>query len=331
MTALAKPIAREPNTDILMLDAEAEVARMAAAIKETVLKDLKRKGVVLGLSGGIDSTVTAALAVKALGKDRVFGILMPERDSDPESERLGRLVAGTLGIDCDVEDIYPALQGARCYERRDDFIRTIVPEYGPDWKCKIVLSNENSAMGFAISFLVVETPSGERSQHRMTAEAYRGIIAAANMKQRTRKQIEYYHADRLGFAVAGTPNKLEYDQGFFVKQGDGAADFKPIAHLYKSQVYQLARHLGMPAEICARAPTTDTWSLPQGQDEFYFSVSYPIMDLCLHGMESQRSAEDVARDAGISPEQVRTVWKEIDGKRKATRYLHAAPILFRQD
>jgi len=283
---------------------------------------------VLGLSGGIDSSVTAALAVAALGKARVLGVLMPERDSDPDSLRLGRLLADALGIEAVLEAIGPALDAQRCYTRRDDFIRQIVPEYGADWRCKIVLSDELSAMGFAISFLVVQAPDGTQTRHRMTAEAYRGVIAAANMKQRTRKQIEYYHADRLGYAVAGTPNRLEYDQGFFVKSGDGAADVKPIAHLYKSQVYQLASHLGVPDEIAARPPTTDTWSLPQSQEEFYFSAPYKLMDLCLHGLETGRAVDAVARDAGMSTAEVETVWREIEAKRKATRYLHAAPIRF---
>lgn len=319
---------REPDMRALVLDAEKETARLSTAIKKTVTHDLRRRGAVLGLSGGIDSSVTAALCVAALGKARVLGVLMPERDSDPDSLRLGQVVADALGIATVIEDIAPSLEAQGCYRRRDDFIRLVVPEYSADWRCKIVLSDELSAMGFAVSFLVVEAPDGTQSRHRMTAEAYRGVIAAANMKQRTRKQLEYFHADRLGYAVAGTPNRLEYDQGFFVKNGDGASDVTPIAHLYKTQVYQLAAHLGVPAEISARPPTTDTWSLPQSQEEFYFSAPHKIMDLCLQGMETRRTVEMVARDAGLSVGEVETVWREIEAKRKATRYLHAAPVRF---
>jgi len=147
------------------------------------------------------------------------------------------------------------------------------------------------------------------------------------MKQRTRKQLEYYHADRLNYAVAGTPNRLEYDQGFFVKNGDGAADIKPIAHLYKTQVYALAAHLGLPAEVCSRPPTTDTWSLAQSQEEFYFSVPYPVMDLCLFGLENGIPVADVAARSGLTAEQVETVWRDIKSKRAATRYLHEPPLL----
>jgi NAD+ synthase len=315
-----------PDLTLLELDAAAETARLADAIRNAVTGTLKRRGAVLGLSGGIDSSVTAALCVAALGHKRVLGVLMPERDSDPDSLRLGRLVADHLGIETVVEDIGPSLDAAGCYARRDGFIRLAVPSYGPDWKCKIVLGD--TAAGYAISYLVVESPGGEQTRHRMSAEVYRGVIAAANMKQRTRKQLEYYHADRLGYAVAGTPNLLEYDQGFFVKNGDGAADFKPIAHLYKSQVYQLAAHLGLPAEICARPPTTDTWSLPQSQEEFYFSAPYKVMDVCMHGLESGFSAETTAAKAGLGADEVAVIWRDIAAKRAATSYLHEAPILF---
>lgn len=329
MTALKQDARRSgPDLSVLALDEAAEIARVAAALKKVVLGDQKRRGIVLGLSGGIDSSVTAGLAVAAVGASRVLGVLMPERDSDPESLRLGRLCAGAFGIETVLEDIGPSLDAQGCYARRDDFIRQIVRDYGADWRCKIVLSDELSAMGFAVSFLVVQAPDGMQTRHRMTAEVYRGVIAAANMKQRTRKQIEYFHADRLGYAVAGTPNRLEYDQGFFVKNGDGAADVKPIAHLYKSQVYALAAALNVPAEIQGRPPTTDTWSLPQSQEEFYFSAPYKIMDLCLHGLETGRSAAEVVRDAGLTPAEVATTWREIEAKRRATRYLHAAPVRF---
>lgn len=309
----------------LRLDAEAEIERICAWIRETVLKDLRKRGVVLGLSGGIDSSVTAALCAQALGPSRVTGIFMPEHDSDPESLRLGQALTAATGVETVLEDIGPALAAAGCYTRRDGFIRQIVPEFGEGWGCKVVLENALSNRGYNISWLVVASPTGEQSRHRMPLDVYLGMIAAANMKQRTRKQIEYYHGDRLNYAVAGTPNRLEYDQGFFVKNGDGAADFKPIAHLYKTQVYQLAEALGVPEEIRRRPPTTDTWSLPQGQDEYYFSLPYDRMDICLFGLDHGVSPDAVADAAGLTPEQVDAVWRNIASKRKVAEYLHAAP------
>ncbi|SOC91836.1 NAD+ synthase [Rhizobium sp. AN5] len=310
----------------LELDAAAEVERIAEKIRQSLRFNLRKRGLVLGISGGIDSSVCAALAVHALGAANVIGLFMPENDSDPESLRLGQALATKLGMDCVLEDIGPSLAAMGCYERRDGFIREVVPEYGPGWASKIVFDNAMSTGAYNISSLVVRSPSGETRKVRLSAKAYLGIVAATNMKQRTRKQFEYYHADRLNFAVLGTPNRLEYDQGFFVKNGDGAADIKPIAHLYKSQVYQLAAHLGVPQEIRSRPPTTDTYSMPQTQEEFYFALPYDKMDICLYGLEHGMPATEIATATGLTEDNVRFVWTDIAAKRKVAHYLHHAPI-----
>lgn len=310
----------------LALDADKEITRIAEALRSQVLKHLRRRGIVLGLSGGIDSSVTAALAVRAVGAGKTLGVLMPERDSDPESLRLGKLVADAFGIPYVIEDIGPILDAAGCYRRRDEAIRKIVPEFGPEWGCKAVIDGAGHG-GLNLTSLVTRSPAGETRKVRMPLDVYQAVIAATNMKQRTRKQLEYYHADRLNYAVAGTPNRLEYDQGFFVKNGDGAADVKPIAHLYKTQVYQLAGALGVPAEILGRAPTTDTWSIPQTQDEFYFALPYREMDICLFALTNGFDAADTARAVGLTVEQVESVWRDIASKRRATRYLQESPLL----
>jgi NAD+ synthase len=322
-TALASHVGPSVDSEWLHLDAEAEVFRIAGAMRDQVLRHLRRRGIVLGLSGGIDSSVSAALAVAAVGAKKVLGLLMPERDSDPESRRLGLMLADRLGIETVVEDIAPILAAAGCYRRRDEFIRRLVPEFGSGWGCKVVLSQG----AYNITQLVVESPSGERQTVRMPLDIYLGVVAATNMKQRTRKQLEYFHADRLNYAVLGTPNRLEYDQGFFVKNGDGAADIKPIAHLYKTQVYRLAEHLGLPEDIRSRPPTTDTWSLAQSQEEFYFSVPYPVMDVCLFGLENGKSVGEVAAQTGLTDAQIEHVWRDIKAKRAATRYLHEPPMV----
>lgn len=315
------------SKDVLLIDAEATVRQLGERLKEQVFGQLKRRGVVLGVSGGIDSSVTAALCARALGHERVTALLMPEHDSSDDSVRLGRLLAEHLGIEAILEDIGPLLEASGCYRRRDDAIRSLIPDYTDKYKSKIVLANILENQGFNFFRLVVESDKGVQTTVRLNAQAYLEIVAATNMKQRARKFFEYYHADRLNYAVAGTPNRLEYDQGFFVKNGDGAADIKPIAHLYKTQVYQLAAHLGVPKEIQQRPPTTDTYSLPQSQEEFYFSLPYDKMDLCLYGKNHGVPASEVAGAIGLTAAQVERVWQDIDVKRRATRPLHLKPLL----
>jgi NAD+ synthase len=240
---------------------------------------------------------------------------------------LGTLLAESLGIRTAVENIGPALTALDCYERQNEAIRSVVPEYADGYRSKLELPRALDKSRVAVFQLVVESPSGERTTSRMPPAAYLQLVAATNFKQRLRKAMEYYHADRLGYAVTGTPNRLEYDQGFFVKQGDGAADVKPIAHLYKTQVYALAAHLGVPEEIRSRPPTTDTFSLPQTQEEFYFSLPYDRMDLCLYALNHGVPKEEVAPVVGLDEKQVELVFEDILRKRVATRYLHARPLL----
>ncbi|HEX9443018.1 MAG TPA: NAD(+) synthase [Candidatus Binatia bacterium] len=317
----------EFSADALTLDAGREIDRIAAAVREQVASVLKCRGAVVGISGGIDSSVSAALCVRALGSERVLGLFLPELDSSDDSLRLGRLLADSLGIRTALEDITPILQAAGCYRRRDEAIRTILPEYGEGYKSKIALPPAGEQATYAVFSLIVRSPDGVETKVRLTADAYRGIVAATNFKQRARKMMEYYYADRYGYAVVGTPNRLEYDLGFFVKNGDGSADLKPIAHLYKTQVYQLAAALGVPEEIRQRPPTTDTYSLEQSQEEFYFSLPLEKMDLCLYAKNRGVPPEKAAAAAGLTPAQATEVYRQIDSKKSATRYLHLAPLL----
>lgn len=313
--------------DVLRIDAAAEIDRITAAIRDQVLHLLHRRGAVIGVSGGIDSSVVAFLCARALGKERIQILFTPESDSSPDSLRLGRLVAQSLDAPARTEEITPILIAARCYQRRDDAVRLVVPEYGDGYKCKIVLPGIFEPSQYSLFSVVVQSPGGQSSKVRLTPAAYLGIVAASNFKQRTRKMIEYYYADLLQYAVAGTPNRLEHELGFFVKNGDGAADFKPIAHLYKSQVYQLAEYLGVPDEIQRRQPSTDTYSLGQSQEEFYFSMPLEKMDLCLYGKNHGIAAVDLTGATGLTIAQIEQVYSSIDAKRKVAGYLHGAPLL----
>jgi NAD+ synthase len=314
---------------LLAIDAQAESVRIAQWIRETVLKTLGRKGVIVAISGGIDSSVVAALCVKALGAQRVFLLMLPENESSDDNARLGKLLAESVGIPPVTESITPMLEAEGCYRRRDEAITALIPEYRPDWKSKLVLPSVVDSDMYRLFSIVVQAPDGTQKKARLTHDAFLSIVAATNFKQRTRKMLEYYHADRLNYAVTGTPNLLEYDQGFFVKLGDGAADLKPIAHLYKTQVYALAEALGVPEEIRSRPPSTDTYSLPQTQEEFYFSLPYDEMDLCLYARDHGIAAAEVAAALGKTPVQIERVFRDIEAKRNMARYLHSPPLLLK--
>lgn len=316
-----------PNTDLLRVDPGAEVARIVAAIRAVVFSRFHRRGAVVGASGGIDSTVVAYLCAQALGKERVRLLLMPERESSPDSLRLGRLVATSLGVEFNIEDISSVLEGVRCYERRDAAVRKAVPEYAEGYRCKIVLPGPSDSTRYSIFSVVTKSPEGETKKVRLTPDAYLGIVAATSFKQRVRKMLEYYHADLLQYAVAGTPNRLEHDLGFFVKNGDGAADLKPIAHLYKSQVYQIAAWLGVPEEIRQQRPKTDTYPLEQSQEEFYFTVPLEQMDMCLYGKTHDMSAQELAPLAAMEAGHVERVYQVIESARRVSRYLDAPAVL----
>ena len=311
----------------LEIDAPAAVTRIRDALRAH-LATMKRLGLVVGMSGGVDSSVCAALAVEAVGPKHVLGLFMPERESDPESLQIATVVARQLGIPCVTEDISPVLLGAGCYRRRNEAIRKVVPEFSDTWGCKLVLPPDRLAADrLNVTYLVVQPPGGEMRRLRLPAAEYRQIVAASNFKQRVRAMLEYYHADRLHYAVVGTPNRLEYDQGFFVKGGDGLADVKPIAHLYKTQVYQLAEFLGVPAAVTLRPPTTDTFSLPQSQEEFYYNMPTQTLDVVLHARNEGRPPTELAGEIGFTTEQVQRAYADIDQKRMTTRYLHLGPQL----
>jgi len=314
------------SAQVLELDYEAEANNICTRIRETVSKVLHRRGLVVAVSGGIDSSTCLGLAVRALGPERVFALIMPERDSADDSAVRAKELIAHLGVKYLEQDIAPTLEAIGCYRWRDEAVRRALPEFGPGWKFKIVISG--GIEGRVNAFHIVATsPDGRQFDQRLALPEYLQIVAATNFKQRIRKTLEYFHADRLNYAVVGTPNRLEYDQGFFVKNGDGSADVKPIAHLYKTQVYAMAKHLGLPARVVAAVPTTDTYSLPQGQDEFYFALPYREMDLALWALNHSRPAAELATALGVSEQRATAIYADIDNKRRTTKYLHQPPVL----
>lgn len=291
----------------------------------TAISDLGRRGAVVAVSGGVDSGVVAGLAVRALGPEHVICLRLPERDVGSSSSDLGLELAQQLGTRTEEQPISDALEALGCYRLRDEAIRAVFGDYEPDWKHKLVRSAPSGGMVFFS--LVVERPDGSTEQKRMPPEPYRLLLAATNLKQRVRKVVEYTWADRLGYAVIGTPNYLEYDQGFFVKGGDGLADVKPIARLYKTQVFRLAEELGLPEAIAKRPPTTETFSMAQSQEEFYFGWPHEQMDVLLWGRDASRTQAEIAAQLGLEEAEVDSAYGEIDRRREAVRYLHAPAVI----
>jgi len=307
-------------------------AATAEAIEQGIVESIRRlgrRGAVIAVSGGVDSGVTAALCARALGPKRIHLLRLPERNLSEGSSDLAVELAEQLGAPSSEHAISDALTGLGYYELEREAITEVFPDYAPDWKHKLVRSPPSG--GMIVFSLVVEKPDGTQEQRRMPSEPYRKLLAATNMKQRTRKLIEYTWADRLHYAVAGTPNFVEYDQGFFVKGGDGLADLKPIAGLYKQQVFALARHLELPEGIAGRAPTTETFSLEQSQEEFYYGYPHDKIDVLLWGEQNGVPAAEVAPKVDLDAEQVEAAYWEIGRRREATEYLHAPAIVLGPD
>jgi NAD+ synthase len=317
------------SKNILFLDnIESEVSAIAAKLKTSILTTIRRKGAIVGISGGIDSSVSAALAVKALGPENVIGVLLPEKDSSGDSKELALLLARQIGIQTIEENITSALDGFGCYRRRDEAVTSLFPDYNPkDYKMKIGINSTAVSNNLPpVFFLTIVDEGGQEKSKMLPPKQYLQIVAASNFKQRCRMSMLYYHAERLYFAVIGTPNKHEVEQGFFVKHGDGGADIMPIAHLYKTQVYQLAEYLNIPQEIIRRTPTSDTYSAEQTQQEFFFQLPFLEMDLIWFGFENGYEASEVGRSMGKTEAEIESIYKSFSRKQKTTEYLRMAPI-----
>jgi len=321
---------RKPfSKDIVLLDnVEFVVSEIVKKIKQDILVTLRRQGAALGISGGIDSSVCMALATKALGPEKVLGIMLPEKDSNADSEKLARELAAKFGVTAIKEEITSALSGFMCYERRDEAVKRIFPEYDPQtYKMKIGIKQKGLANTLPPVFSVtIIDKNGKQKDQLLPVREYLQIVAASNFKQRSRMAMVYFHAESLHYAVIGTPNKHEHEQGFFVKYGDGGADLMPIGNLYKTQVYQVADYLGIPNEIIDRIPTTDTYTAEQTQEEFFYQIPIKEMDIYWYGFENGYLAKEVADVMNTTEDQVNALYSNFERKRRTTQYLRMAPI-----
>ncbi|RMF75871.1 MAG: NAD(+) synthase [Acidobacteria bacterium] len=319
--------------DVLAIDPAAETRRLAEAIARQTRRDLRRQGLVVGVSGGVDSAVALGLAVEAVGRERVVGILMPDRHSSPESVPLARTWCEQLGVEHVVEDVTPALTGLGCYRRQTEAIRRLFPEFDEDRdRFKIHMPPgvlEQDRVNFFL--LTVEFADGRTESRRLGVREFLQIVAATNMKQRTRMTMLYYHAEARNWAVLGTCNRNEWIVGFIVKHGDIAVDVKPLQHLYKSQVYALARHLGVPQAIVDRPPSSDTYSADQTQEEFYFSLPWEKMDLLIWAWEHEVPPAEAAEPLGLTEEQVARAYRDLTTKSRTTAHMRRMPLACVED
>ncbi|PWD98061.1 NAD(+) synthase [Marinilabilia rubra] len=297
-------------------------------LRADVFQRFRRRGGVVGISGGIDSSVTLAIAAKAFGHEKVLGVMLPEHDSNPDSKSLALDLAEKFGVKTVEENISHALDGFGCYQRRDEAVKRVIPEFNPETdKMKIVIPKDILEKKLPpVFYVTVIFENGEEVSKRLPPDAYLQIVAASNFKQRSRMSMLYYQAEANHFSVIGTPNKHEVKQGFFVKFGDGGADVMPIGSLYKTQVYQLAEYLGVPQEIIERTPTTDTYTAEQTQEEFFYQMPFERMDLLWFGWENGYNPAEVATVMGMKEEEVLNNFANFERKIKTTDYLRSAPL-----
>lgn len=313
---------------MLEIDPAAETSRIVETLRHYVSQVFHRRGVVVGVSGGVDSSTVVGLCARAFGPERVTALILPDKDSSPDSARLGQMAADTFGVRTKTINLTAGLEAFGCYHQRDEAIRSVIPDYDPaSCKVKIVLPGDllerDSLNVFSV---VVQYPDGSERSKRLPPNAYLRIVAASNMKQRSRMMALYTEAESLNYAVIGTANKNEHDQGFFVKHGDAGVDIQAIGHLYKSQVYQIAEYLGVPEEIRQRPPTSDTYSAECTQEEFFFRLPFSLMDQLWYAQEQGLPVEDVAARLNLDAAAVRRAFRDFDRKRHTTDYLRLAPV-----
>jgi len=297
-------------SESLWIDAEKVAQKLEVFIK-TSMGNFNREGAVIGISGGLDSSVVLALSVAALGSDKVLGLIMPEKDSSQDSESDARLLAEPLGIRVEKVELTPTLDALGIYKH--------IPR---------AIFAQKKIAGAAVkgTYKLYTALTGAKPFLSGLEGAPSGLLKRANayyrMKHRLRMVLLYSYAERENLLVMGTANKTEFLSGFFVKYGDSAADVMPLSPLYKTQVRQLARFLNVPKRIIDKAPSPDL--LPGITDEFAMGITYEKLDLVLVGLEMNTAAEDLAVKTGVKQKTVEYV-KELVRRSEHMRALPPGP------
>jgi NAD+ synthase len=301
--------------------------KLSAFMKETVRDLFRKDGIIIGVSGGVDSAVIAALAVDALGPDRVFGLILPEKESSPSSRELGIDLCKTLKIRYEEVPITPMLESFTIYTKKEALIRELFPHYDP-----AIHTTSLSRPPMIATEKVLNIPSlvllknrETISTKRLSASQFFNVLSLQNVKQRTRMIVEYMYAEKMNYAVCGTTNKTELLTGFFVKYGDGGVDLEPIANCYKLQVYKLAELLSVDKRIITRAPSPDTWSHFTSDEEVSLRIPYDILDQLLYAEENHLPLEIIQKNTKLDTSQIEWANKHILSLKHAARAIQIAP------
>ena len=296
-------------------------------MKETVRDQFRKEGIVIGVSGGIDSAVIAALAVDALGPERVFGLILPEKESSPSSRELGIDLCNALKIRYEEVPITPMLESFTIYQKKEALIKELFPHYDP-----AIHTTSLSRPPMIATEKVLNIPSLVLLKNRETigtkrlsAAQFFYVLSLQNVKQRTRMIVEYMYAEKMNYAVCGTTNKTELLTGFFVKYGDGGVDLEPIANCYKLQVYKLAELLHIDTRIITRAPSPDTWSHFTSDEEVSLRLPYDILDQLLYAEEKHIPLKIIQENTKLDTTQIEWANKHILSLKNAARVLQLSP------
>ena len=289
----------------------------------------KKKGVVLGVSGGVDSAVALTLCVQEFGKENVFGLLLPEKESAPSSKTLGAEICESLGVSYEEVPISPILEALNIYEKKDQVLKRACPEYNPRiHKTSLVLPNFLDQEVLNVPYIRLIKDGQTVAKHRLKASDYLEIIGLQGVKQRSRMLVQYMYAEKLNYVVCGTTNKTELVLGQFVKYGDGGVDIEPLADCYKTQIYALAKHLKVNEEIIKRPPSADTWSHYTTDEEFYWRMPMHIMDQLLYAQEHKLPIEVAEKNTGLPRDTIEKAWRHIDRIRETTEYIRSTPPVY---
>ena len=288
----------------------------------------RKHGIVVGISGGIDSAVVAALACNAIGKENVLGIILPEKESNPDSQELAQKLCKTLDIQYLIDDITPILDSALVYKIREEIVQKLFPSFNNLCKYRLIFTENFDNDGLSIPYLEIQDSENQTHKIKIPLNDYLTMTAATNIKHRTRMSRLYYHAEKNNFLVCGTTNKAEFQQGYFVKYGDGGVDIEPLTNLFKTQVYQLAESLNIPSEIIERKASPDTWSFQVSDEEFFFSLTYDIIDLMLYAHEKSIPLNDICSTLEFDEAKVKRILKSQERKWNSSKSSRTFPPSF---